>query len=143
MFMGEYKHNMDKKGRVIIPASFREDLGENFVMTRGLDNCLFVYPKKEWEKLESKLTSLSITKKSTRTFVRFFFSGATECSFDKQGRISIPKNLRDYADLDKETVIIGLANRIELWANEKWDGYLSEAEDSYEEIAEQMEELGI
>lgn len=143
MFMGEYKHNMDKKGRVIIPASFRDDLGEDFVMTRGLDNCLFVYPKKEWKKLEDKLTSLPITKKSSRTFIRFFFSGATECSFDKQGRISIPKNLREYADLDKETVIIGLANRIELWANEKWDGYLAEAEDSYEEIAEQMEELGI
>lgn len=143
MFMGEYKHNMDKKGRVIIPASFRDDLGEEFVMTRGLDNCLFVYPKNEWKDLEEKLTSLPITKKSSRTFIRFFFSGATKCSFDKQGRISIPKNLREYADLDKETVIIGLANRIELWANEKWDGYLAEAEDSYEEIAEQMEELGI
>jgi len=143
MFMGEYKHNMDKKGRVIIPASFRDDLSEEFVMTRGLDNCLFVYPKNEWKKLENKLTSLPITNKSSRTFVRFFFSGATECTFDKQGRISIPKNLRDYADLDKETVIIGLANRIEIWADEKWDGYLAEAEDSYEEIAEQMEELGI
>ncbi len=143
MFMGEYKHNMDKKGRVIIPASFRDDLGEKFVMTRGLDNCLFVYPSEEWEILENKLTSLPITNKSSRTFVRFFFSGATECNFDKQGRISIPINLRDYADLNKEIVIIGLANRIELWASTNWDGYLSEAEDSYEEIAEQMEELGI
>ena len=143
MFMGEYKHNMDKKGRVIIPASFRDDLGDKFVMTRGLDNCLFVYPREEWEILENKLTSLPITNKSSRTFVRFFFSGATECNFDKQGRISIPINLRDYADLDKEIVIIGLANRIELWASTNWDGYLSEAEDSYEEIAEQMEELGI
>ena len=143
MFMGEYKHNMDKKGRVIIPASFRDDLGEEFVMTRGLDNCLFVYPRNEWEILEEKLTSLPITNKSSRTFVRFFFSGATECNFDKQGRISIPANLRDYADLEKEVVIIGLANRIELWGSSHWDGYLADAEDSYEEIAEQMEELGI
>ncbi|MGM0410674.1 MAG: division/cell wall cluster transcriptional repressor MraZ [Bacillota bacterium] len=143
MFMGEYKHNMDKKGRVIIPASFRNDLDSKFVMTRGLDNCLFVYPRKEWKVLEDKLTSLPITNKSSRTFVRFFFSGATECDFDKQGRISIPSNLREYASLEKEIVIIGLANRIELWASENWDGYLAEAEDSYEEIAEQMDELGI
>lgn len=143
MFMGEHKHNMDKKGRVIIPASFRGDLGQKFVMTRGLDNCLFVYPKDEWEILEKKLTSLPITSKSSRTFVRFFFSGATECNFDKQGRISIPVNLRNYADLEKEIIIIGLANRIELWSSSKWDGYITDAEDSYEDIAEQMEELGI
>ena len=143
MFIGEYKHNMDKKRRVIIPASFRSDLESNFVMTRGLDNCLFVYPREEWKILEDKLTSLPITNKSSRTFVRFFFSGATECDFDKQGIISIPSNLRDYANLEKEIVIIGLANRIELWASENWDGYLAEAEDSYEEIAEQMDELGI
>ncbi|MEJ6950944.1 division/cell wall cluster transcriptional repressor MraZ [Natronospora cellulosivora (SeqCode)] len=143
MFMGEYQHNMDAKGRVIVPAKFRDELGEKFVATRGLDNCLFVYPMKEWSLLESKLTSLPITSKNARTFVRFFFSGATECELDKQGRISIPVNLRDYAELSKETVIIGLANRIELWAKERWDSYLDEAEDSYEDIAAAMEELGI
>lgn len=141
--MGEYQHNMDAKGRVIVPAKFRDELGEKFVATRGLDNCLFVYPMKEWSILESKLTSLPITSKNARTFVRFFFSGATECELDKQGRISIPANLRDYANLNKETIIIGLANRIELWAKERWDNYLDNAEDSYEDIAAAMEELGI
>ncbi|MFP4661165.1 MAG: division/cell wall cluster transcriptional repressor MraZ [Halanaerobiales bacterium] len=143
MFMGEYQHNMDSKGRVIIPAKFRDELGEKFVATRGLDNCLFVYPMNEWSVLESKLTNLPITSKNARTFVRFFFSGATECELDKQGRISIPLNLREYADLSKETVIIGLANRIELWSKERWDSYLDDAEDSYEDIAAAMEELGI
>lgn len=143
MFMGEYQHSMDAKGRVIIPAKFRESLGEKFVATRGLDNCLFVYPMHEWSILEKKLTSLPLTSKNARTFVRFFFSGATESDLDKQGRVSIPANLRNYADLEKNIVIIGLANRIELWAKEKWDIYLDSAEDSYEDIAAAMEELGI
>ncbi len=143
MFMGEYQHNMDTKGRVIIPAKFREELGEKFVATRGLDNCLFVYPMNEWSVLENKLSSLPLTSKNARTFVRFFFSGANECELDKQGRISIPANLRDYANLSKETVIIGLANRIELWSKDRWDKYLEDAEDSYEDIAAAMEELGI
>ncbi|ACL69656.1 division/cell wall cluster transcriptional repressor MraZ [Halothermothrix orenii] len=143
MFMGEYKHNMDSKGRIIIPAKFRSELGDKFVATRGLDHCLFVYPMHEWSKLEKKLTSLPITSKNARTFVRFFFSGATECEFDKQGRISIPSNLREYAELQKEVVIIGLANRIELWSSKRWGGYLDSAEESYEEIAAAMEDLGI
>jgi len=141
--MGEYQHNMDDKGRVIIPAKFREELGKKFVATRGLDNCLFVYPMQEWSILEKKLTTLPITSKNARTFVRFFFSGATECELDKQGRISIPLNLREYGELKKEIVIIGLANRVEFWAKEKWDGFLSDAGDSYEEIAAAMEDLGI
>ena len=143
MFMGEYQHNMDPKGRVIIPAKFRDALGEKFVATRGLDNCLFVYPMDEWSILEQKLVTLPITSKNARAFVRFFFSGATECELDKQGRISIPANLREYAGIDKELVIIGLANRIELWAKERWDVYMKEAENSYEDIAAAMEELGI
>lgn len=143
MFMGEYQHNMDEKGRVIVPAKFRDDLGEKFVATRGLDNCLFVYPMNEWTILEKKLTSLPITSKNARIFVRFFFSGATECELDKQGRISIPANLRNFAALNKEIVIIGLANRVELWSKDKWDNYLNEVEDSYEDIAATMEELGI
>lgn len=143
MLMGEYQHNMDTKGRVIIPAKFRDELGKKFVATRGLDHCLFVYPMDEWSILEEKLTSLPITSKNARTFVRFFFSGATECELDKQGRISLPANLRTYADLNKELVIIGLANRIELWSKERWDTYLDDAEDSYEDIAATMEELGI
>ena len=141
--MGEYQHNMDSKGRVIIPAKFRDELGDKFVATRGLDNCLFVYPMDEWRILEEKLSSLPITSKNARTFVRFFFSGATECELDKQGRISIPANLRDFADLNKKTIIIGLANRIEIWEEKKWDNYLDDAESSSEEIAAAMEELGI
>ncbi len=143
MFMGEYQHNMDSKGRVIIPAKFREELSDQFVATRGLDNCLFVYPMHEWATLEKKLTSLPLTSKNARTFIRFFFSGATESELDKQGRVSIPANLRGYAQLEKEVVIIGLANRIELWAKERWDNFLNDAEDSYEEIASAMEDLGI
>lgn len=143
MFMGEYQHNMDSKGRVIIPAKFRENLGDKFVATRGLDNCLFVYPMQEWSILEEKLTELPITSKNARSFVRFFFSGATECELDKQGRVSIPANLRNYAELEKEVVVIGLANRIELWALEKWDDYMQAAEESSEEIASAMEQLGI
>ncbi|SRR6056297_3501296 len=143
MFMGEYQHKMDTKGRVIIPARFREELGEQFVATRGLDNCLFIYPMQEWKILEEKLRSLPLSSKNARTFVRFFFSGATECELDKQGRISIPANLRDYATLEKEIVVIGLADRIELWSEERWSIYMDEAEDSYEDIAAAMEELGI
>ena len=143
MFMGEFTHNMDGKGRIIMPASFREELDGSFVVTRGLDNCLFLYPLPEWKKLEKKLKELPITRKNARSFVRFFFSGATECNLDKQGRISLPQNLRKYADLEKETVIIGLANRIEIWAKEKWDSFLEDAEDSYEDIAATMDDLGI
>ncbi|MFW5976482.1 MAG: division/cell wall cluster transcriptional repressor MraZ [Bacillota bacterium] len=143
MLMGEYQHKMDNKGRVIIPAKFRDELGDKFVATRGLDNCLFVYPMKEWSILEEKLSSLPITSKDARTFVRFFFSGATECELDKQGRMSIPVNLRDYAKLEKKIVIIGLSNRIELWANSNWNNYLNSVEESSDEIASAMEELGI
>jgi MraZ protein len=143
MFMGEYQHNMDTKGRVIIPVKFRENLGDKFVVTRGLDNCLFVYPMHEWASLEEKLSSLPLTSKNARSFLRFFFSGANESDLDKQGRISIPANLREFANLEKEIIVIGLANRVELWAKEKWDSFLSSAEDSYEEIAEAMEKLGI
>ncbi|MGM0602478.1 MAG: division/cell wall cluster transcriptional repressor MraZ [Bacillota bacterium] len=143
MFMGEYTHSMDSKGRLIIPSKLREDLTEKFVITRGLDNCLFLYPFPEWNTLEEKLTSLPMTSKNARNFVRFFFSGASECELDKQGRVSLPSNLREYADFEHEIVIIGLANRIELWAKEKWDDYMDEVEDSYEDIANAMEELGI
>lgn len=143
MFMGEYTHSMDKKGRLIIPSKIRNELSDSFVITRGLDNCLFLYPMAEWKGLEKKLTSLPISSKNARNFVRFFFSGANECELDKQGRVSLPINLRKYAEFKHEIVIIGLANRLELWAKEKWDNYMNEIEDSYEDIADAMEELGI
>lgn len=143
MFMGEYQHTLDDKGRLIMPVKFRDGLGEVFVVTRGLDNCLFVYPNDEWRILEEKLKTLPMTSKDARAFVRFFFSGATECELDKSGRISLPQNLREYSGLEKEVVVIGVSNRIELWAKEKWDDYMSDTADSYEEIAETMERLGI
>ncbi len=134
---------MDNKGRVIIPAKFRKELGERFVATRGLDSCLFVYPLEQWGELEDKLSSLPVTSSKARTLTRFFFSGAAECELDKQGRMSIPTNLRDFASLDTQIVIIGLSSRIELWAKNKWDNYLNAAEKSSDDISDAMEEVGI
>ncbi|MEK3891534.1 division/cell wall cluster transcriptional repressor MraZ [Bacillus sp. FSL W7-1354] len=138
MFMGEYQHTIDSKGRMIIPAKFREGLGEQFVLTRGLDQCLFGYPMSEWKLIEEKLKALPLTKKDARAFTRFFFSGATECELDKQGRINIASPLLNYAKLEKECVVIGVSNRIELWSKEIWEQYVEEQEDSFAEIAENM-----
>ncbi|MDM5297818.1 division/cell wall cluster transcriptional repressor MraZ [Bacillus pumilus] len=138
MFMGEYQHTIDTKGRMIIPAKFRDDLGEQFVLTRGLDQCLFGYPMSEWKLIEEKLKALPLTKKDARAFTRFFFSGAVECELDKQGRINIATNLLQYAKLEKECVVIGVSNRIELWSKSNWEQYTEEQEDSFAEIAENM-----
>ncbi|MFJ7918273.1 division/cell wall cluster transcriptional repressor MraZ [Lysinibacillus fusiformis] len=138
MFMGEYQHSVDAKGRLIVPAKFREALGEAFIVTRGLDNCLFGYPMNEWRKLEEKLKDLPMTKKDTRAFARFFFSGATEVEIDKQGRINIPATLMQHAHLVKECVVLGVSNRIEIWAKDAWEAYFSESEQSFNEIAENM-----
>ncbi|TAI51818.1 division/cell wall cluster transcriptional repressor MraZ [Bacillus paralicheniformis] len=138
MFMGEYQHTIDSKGRMIVPAKFREGLGEQFVLTRGLDQCLFGYPMSEWKLIEEKLKALPLTKKDARAFTRFFFSGATECELDKQGRINIASPLLNYAKLEKECVVIGVSNRIELWSKEIWEQYVGEQEDSFAEIAENM-----
>ena len=143
MLIGEYLHKMDSKGRLIIPAKFREELGDNFVATRGLDDCLFIYPMDEWENFSEKIASTPVTNKNARFFSRFFISGATESTLDKQGRINIPSNLQEYAGLEKEVVVIGLTNRIELWAKENWDQFLETAEESTDEIAAAMEDLGI
>lgn len=143
MFIGEYQHNIDSKGRIIIPSKYREDLGEHFVLTKGLDECLFVYSYDEWKALEAKLATLPLTSKDARAFVRFFFAGATECEFDKQGRIVIPSNLREYAQIIKEAVIIGVANRLEVWSKERWVDYNNDDDLSYDAIAEKMSFLGI
>ncbi|SDQ63131.1 MraZ protein [Virgibacillus subterraneus] len=143
MFMGEFQHNIDTKGRIIVPAKFREGLGDNFVVTRGLDKCLFAYPMDEWKLLEEKLKKLPLTKKDARAFTRFFFSGAVECEVDKQGRINIPQPLRNYAVLDKECVVIGVSNRIEFWANENWEDYFNDSEESFSEIAENLMDFDI
>lgn len=143
MFMGEYQHNIDTKGRMIVPAKFRDDLGERFIVTRGLDTCLFVYPMDEWKILEQKLKKLPLTKKDARAFTRFFFSGAIECEVDKQGRINIPQPLRTYASLDKECVVIGVSNRLEVWQADLWNAYMVESEESFAEIAENLLDFDI
>lgn len=120
MFMGEYSHSIDEKGRLIIPSKFRDELGEKFVLTRGLDGCLCVYPQIEWDKLEGKLRSLPLTNKNARTITRFLVSGAAACELDKQGRIMVPGALREYAGLEKDVVLTGNLERIEIWDKAKW-----------------------
>lgn len=141
MFMGEYNHTVDPKGRVIVPSKFRETLGDEFVVTKGLDGCLFVYDMKEWNVFEEKLKSLPITNKDARQFVRFFLAGAATVEVDKQGRILIPGVLREFAELTKDVVLIGVASRVEIWSKERWNGTASY--DDMEEIAEHMADLGL
>jgi MraZ protein len=141
MFMGEYQHTIDDKNRLIIPSKFREELGDEFVMTKGLDNCLFIYPQEEWKKLEQKLIALPFTKADARAFVRFFFSGASECGLDKQGRVLVPQILKEHAKLLKDVVIIGVSSRVEVWSREVWERYSQEAEKDYESIAENLTDL--
>lgn len=143
MFMGEYQHTVDQKGRLIIPSKFRETLGERFVVTKGLDRCLFVYSPEEWSNLEQRLKALPLANKDARAFVRFFFAGATECEIDKQGRILLPANLREYASLNKDVVLVGVLTRVEIWSKEIWDEYNQQANLDHESIAEKMAELGI
>ena len=142
MFMGEFQHNIDTKGRLIVPAKFRDLLGEKFVVTRGMDGCLFGYPMSEWALLEEKLKEMPLAKKDARTFVRFFYSAATECEIDKQGRINIPATLRTHAQIEKACVIIGVSNRIEIWDEARWQEFSSEAEENFDEIAETMIDFG-
>lgn len=141
--MGEFQHNIDTKGRMIVPAKFREGLGDSFVLTRGLDNCLFVYPMEEWKILEGKLKQLPLTKKDARQFTRFFFSGAVECEIDKQGRINIPQTLRTYSKLDKECIVIGVSSRLEIWSKDVWETYFAQSEESFEDIAENLLDFDI
>ena len=141
MLLGEYIHNIDLKGRVSIPSKFRDDLGQSFIVTKGIDHCLFIYSKTEWNIFEEKLKSLPVTNLNARNFVRFFFSGATECVLDKTGRINIPNNLLEYAGITKELAIIGVATRVEIWDKTKWEQYSNM--DNLEELTSCMSELGI
>lgn len=143
MFYGEFQHTVDPKGRVIVPSTFREELGEKFILTKGLDDCLFVYSKAEWSNLEAKLKTLPLSSKDARAFVRFFFSGATECEVDKQGRILIPQNLRSYAGLEKDIYIIGVSTRVEVWDKARWETYNEDESLNPDSIAEKMSMLGI
>ncbi len=141
MFMGEYNHTVDAKGRLIVPSKFREQLGEEFVVTKGLDGCLFVYENTEWKALEEKLHTLPLTNANARKFSRFFLAGATTCEVDKQGRILLPAVLREFAKIDKDAVLVGVGSRIEIWSREVWNA--SNTYDDMDEIAENMEGLGI
>ena len=143
MLIGEYDHSLDSKGRLIMPAKLREDMGEKFIITTGLDGCLFGFSLSEWNKFEDKLKQLPITNKNARNFVRFFLSGATECELDKQGRFLITSKLRENANLDKDVTVIGAGTRIEIWNKDKWLEHISEENLSIEEIEQNMEELGI
>ncbi|CDD15776.1 MAG: division/cell wall cluster transcriptional repressor MraZ [Clostridia bacterium] len=143
MLIGEYEHSLDVKGRLILPAKIREDMGDKFIVTKGLDGCLFGFSQNEWTNFEEKLKTLPLTNKNARDFVRFFLSGATECEIDKQGRFLIAGNLREYANLEKDAIIIGVGTRIEIWNREKWKSYNSDENISADEIAENMTMLGI
>ena len=143
MFIGEYEHSVDNKGRITMPAKLKTEIGEKFVITKGLDGCLFVYSQEEWVNFEEKLKTLPLTNKNARDFVRFFLSGAIECELDKQGRFLITSNLREYATLEKDIVIIGVGTRLEIWNREKWKKYSSDENISADEIAENMTILGI
>ena len=142
MLIGEFEHSLDAKGRLIMPAKLRETIGDKFVVTKGLDGCLFAFSLTEWANFEEKLKSLPLSNRSSREFTRFFLSGATECEIDKQGRFLIPTNLRESANLQKEVVIIGVGTRIEIWDKEKWNSYNNE-NISVEDIAENLTMLGI
>ncbi|MDO5402272.1 MAG: division/cell wall cluster transcriptional repressor MraZ [Eubacteriales bacterium] len=142
MFMGEYNHTIDAKGRLIVPAKFREVLGDEFVVTKGLDNCLFVYPNDEWQKFEEKLQTLPLTNKNARQFTRFFLAGAASCEVDKQGRILLPQVLREFAELEKDVVLVGVASRIEIWSRKRWDESLETYDSDMDEVAAGMESLG-
>lgn len=138
MFMGEFHHNMDDKGRLIIPSKFREELGEKFVLTRGIESCLYAYSQDSFEKLVKQLQTLPFTKKDARNFARFFLSGAAVAEFDKQGRINITSSLVTYAGIKKECVIIGVGDRFEIWSSDNWNHFYNTACDTLSDIAENL-----
>ncbi|MBC5627481.1 division/cell wall cluster transcriptional repressor MraZ [Clostridium sp. NSJ-6] len=142
MFIGEYQHSLDSKNRIIVPSKLREGLGDKFIISKGLDGCLYAYPIDEWQKFEEKLKNLPLTNRDARAFVRFFVAGATEVETDKQGRGLIPANLREYAGIEKEIVTIGALNKVEIWSKEKWESY-NESDIDFDSIADKMGDLGI
>ncbi|NVY95670.1 division/cell wall cluster transcriptional repressor MraZ [Lactobacillus sp. DCY120] len=142
MFMGEFHHTIDSKGRLIIPAKFRQQLGADFVLTRGMDGCLFGYPRTQWQLLEDKLQQLPLTQRSARLFIRFFYAAAVECQFDKQGRVNLTAALVDYAQLTDQCVVAGVGTRIEIWNTTKWSQMNQEIAVNFEQISEELQDLG-
>ncbi|MBR5236079.1 MAG: division/cell wall cluster transcriptional repressor MraZ [Clostridia bacterium] len=143
MFIGEYQHTLDAKGRMFVPSRFRDDLGDVFIVTLGLDNCLFVFPQDEFDRLKAKLDAVSITNKDARRFARFFFARACECEMDKQGRIILPGNLREYAGLVKDVTVVGVSNRVEIWNTTDWENEHSFENFSPDELSEKLGLLGL
>lgn len=141
MFLGQHEHSVDDKGRLFLPAKFRERLGPTFVVTKGLDGCLFVYPLREWEVISARLQEMTTSRSDARAFVRLFFSGAAELDFDKQGRINIPEPLRQHAMLIKDAVVIGAGRRVEVWSSASWHDYSHSALKNYEQVAEELEAI--
>ena len=141
MFMSEYNHTIDQKGRLIIPSKFRESLGDEFVISKGMDGCLYVYANEDWNAFEEKLTSLPLTNKPARQFARFFLAGAASVEVDKQGRILVPGNLREFAKLDKDVVLVGVGSRIEIWSKDQYDSVSDDVD--MDGITQAMEELGL
>lgn len=143
MFIGEYEHSVDEKGRVLVPSKFRCKLDDKVIITKGLEACLYIYTMEEWAKFEEKLRSLPFSSKDARNFTRFFLAGAEECEIDKQGRVLLPANLREYAKLEKNITSIGVSNRIEIWNTENWKNYNQDESFDASELAEKMANLGI
>lgn len=143
MFIGEYTHSLDDKGRMNLPAKFRRELQQGIVVTRGIDRCLFVYPRDQWEELAAKFAALPISNKQSRAFARLLLAGAWDAEVDSQGRIAVPEYLREYAGLTKHVVVAGLYNRMEIWDEDKWQTYKAKTEEESESIAEAMGELGV
>ena len=141
MFMGEFHHNLDSKGRLIIPARLRTQIGDKMVFTRGMEGCIFGYTLDEWQKIEAKLAKLPLTKRNTRSFTRLFYSGAMECEFDKQGRVNLTTTLKEHASLVKECVIVGVSDRIEIWSKERWEEFSEDANENYDDIAEDLDDI--
>lgn len=143
MFLGEYRHTIDTKRRLAVPVKFRDEIGKRAVLTRGLDSCLFLYPQKAWEDLAQKLNALPTGQAATRSFVRMMLSGAAEVEQDRLGRILIPEHLHRFAELSRKVVIAGVFNRLEIWNENRWEEYRAKAEETGDEIAEKLGELGV
>ena len=143
MLIGSYAHTLDPKGRVFVPAKFRDDLGEKFMLSQGSGKCLFVFSAEAWEKFVAKLTTLPLADRRAQSFFRLLCASATECDTDKQGRVVIPQRLREYAGLEKDVLVNGVVNRAEIWSKENWDDFSEAANDGFEETLEKLMELGI
>lgn len=141
VLIGEFQHNIDAKGRLTMPAKFRQDLGQTFIITRGLDGCLAGYSLENWEQLQQKLKELSSLKKDARKFLRFLYSAATEAEIDKQGRINLPQALIEHAGLEKECRVVGVSDRIEIWSSDRWEAFVEETEEDFEDLAESLMEF--